>query len=527
MKELVLVGTLRKESNNKLTELSDEIKRFYKESESLPMIAYYPVGRVVEKSVVPFFRQTGDVENLDVYANALEGKPNFHNFFKWFKEQEDFVNQRGMSRTLWIKRHAPQLRRKFEQLFFKIEKLAQSKEIERLLKRGRLFKDFEFFMDEPRFLFREIIDAIEFSDLKGFGSSNIYEVFDELDYMLHKMGSLYREKDFLTPHSRDRLLEILKRTIDIVSRNRVEIEAGDHMFDLIWSMFSLSFELGLWWLSDEGHSNLSRELDSVAWPTRQQSLFGDDIDKFKDKILGTVYRIIENDMRKHKTAKINFGRDLEFVSYAIEKFIPEYKNIRIDRNERGSAQMLVDKDGKEFDIGQLSDGEKNLIALIGDIARRLTIANPQSDKPLEESGIVLIDELDLHLHPKWQRIVAERITKVFPKCQFIVSSHSPQVISHIKAESIIALKNEGGEINVNTVNDSYGKNSDRILEDIMDETARPKKVKKELHQIFKLIEDGEIDNAREEILRLREKIGEDGELIKAEVLIKRKEIIGK
>lgn len=147
-------------------------------------------------------------------------------------------------------------------------------------------------------------------------------------------------------------------------------------------------------------------------------------------------------MGAYTTAQNNFGKDIQNVARAIEKFVPEYSNLRINRSERGTAQMLVDKHGQEFDIGQLSDGEKNMIALIGDIARRLTIGNPNSEDPLKESGVVLIDEIDLHLHPKWQRIVAGKITEVFPNCQFIITSHSPQVISHIKPESVFVLRND-------------------------------------------------------------------------------------
>lgn len=72
-----------------------------------------------------------------------------------------------------------------------------------------------------------------------------------------------------------------------------------------------------------------------------------------------------------------------------------------------------------------------MLALTGDLVRRLAIANPALSNPLKGAAIVLIDEIDLHLHPQWQRAVIPRLEKTFPHCQFIVSTHSPQVISEV------------------------------------------------------------------------------------------------
>lgn len=76
----------------------------------------------------------------------------------------------------------------------------------------------------------------------------------------------------------------------------------------------------------------------------------------------------------------------------------------------------------------MSDGEKCTIALFGDLARRMALANPNKDNPLDGEGIVLIDEIELHLHPLWQRRILNVLKKVFPNIQFIVSTHSPQVL---------------------------------------------------------------------------------------------------
>ena len=83
--------------------------------------------------------------------------------------------------------------------------------------------------------------------------------------------------------------------------------------------------------------------------------------------------------------------------------------------------------------------KKSLLALVGDIARRLILANPSLENPLYGEGIVLIDEIELHLHPKWQREVINKLREVFPNIQFILTTHSPQVISEISRECLHIL----------------------------------------------------------------------------------------
>jgi hypothetical protein len=83
---------------------------------------------------------------------------------------------------------------------------------------------------------------------------------------------------------------------------------------------------------------------------------------------------------------------------------------------------------EELRIEQLSDGYKVVIAMVADLAARMAEANPNMEKPLEGKGIVLIDEIDLHLHPKWQREIIKQLTRVFKNVQFIVSIHSPIIV---------------------------------------------------------------------------------------------------
>lgn len=215
---------------------------------------------------------------------------------------------------------------------------------------------------------------------------------------------------------------------------------------------------------------------------------------------------------------------LESVRNAIYKFT-QFKYLRIQRKPR--LQMIVKKRNKLLIVNQLSDGEKCLLAMVGDLARRLAIANPSLDDPLQGEGVVLIDEIELHLHPAWQRKVITQFSETFPNCQFIVSTHSPQVISHVKPESVFLLSLESGEIVLSKPKETYGKNSDRILEDLMDVPSRPSEVERDLHELFEAIDAIQIDKARKKLKKLREKIGDDSELIRAEFLLHRKETLGK
>ncbi len=240
---------------------------------------------------------------------------------------------------------------------------------------------------------------------------------------------------------------------------------------------------------------------------------------------------LENENRKYQDDLIKPDDycypdpQLEAVRRALSQFLPEFSNLTVRRNP---LRMEVEKQGRRLSVNQLSDGEKCMIALIGDLARRLAIANPTLADPLQGSGVVLIDEIDLHLHPKWQRLVVPGLLEVFSGCQFVISTHSPHVITHVQPESLYLLRQTPKGIEAEKPRESYGKNVDRILEDLMGmDTTRPILVDAELRTVFQTIDNGELDSARKLIEALRKSIGNDPELVKADVLIRRKEILGK
>jgi predicted ATP-binding protein involved in virulence len=240
---------------------------------------------------------------------------------------------------------------------------------------------------------------------------------------------------------------------------------------------------------------------------------------------------LENENRKYQNAIFKPDgfqfpdTQLETVRRALDEFLPEFTNLTVRRNP---LRMEIDKNNKTLSVAQLSDGEKCLIALVGDLARRLAIANPRRENPLEGSGVVVIDEIDLHLHPRWQRRIIQTLSRVFNNIQFIVSTHSPHVITHVQPEALYLLSTTDQGVIYSKPVESYGKNVDRVLEDLMGlETTRPDKVNRLLLELFETISDGDTDKAGEQAARLRDMIGEDPEIAKAMVLIKRQEILGK
>lgn len=240
---------------------------------------------------------------------------------------------------------------------------------------------------------------------------------------------------------------------------------------------------------------------------------------------------LENENRKYAEQSVKPegyqfpDSQLEAVRAALMLFMPEFTNLTVRRNP---LRMEVEKNGNPMKVNQLSDGEKCLMAMIGDLARRMAIANPVRENPLEGEGIILIDEIDLHLHPKWQRMIVPKLLEVFPNCQFIISTHSPHVITHVQPESLFLLRQTDLGIVAEQPAESYGKSVDRILEDLMGlDTTRPDEVSVKLHNIYDAIDQAHFDEARRSIAAMKSEIGEDPELLKAEILIRRKEIIGK
>ena len=169
-----------------------------------------------------------------------------------------------------------------------------------------------------------------------------------------------------------------------------------------------------------------------------------------------------------------FAKQLGIVKQAIIDMTPSVSDIFVDRTS-GRAELKINNDGVEINIYQASQGQQILVALAADLSRRLVMLNPKSEIPLSGQGIVIIDEIELHLHPQWQQTIIQNLLNTFPNIQFIITTHSPQVLSTVDKSNIRKFdKDEYGEDVVLTPRfQTKGVNSLDILSIIMGTNATP------------------------------------------------------
>lgn len=209
------------------------------------------------------------------------------------------------------------------------------------------------------------------------------------------------------------------------------------------------------------------------------------------------------------------GRSLAAFEEVVPRFLPGYARLRVagDRQPR----LLIDRSGTTIAARRLSDGERGMLALVLDLTRRLAQGNPEMNDPAAEAeAVVLIDELDLHLHPKWQRQIVHNLTASFPRCQFISTTHSPQVIGEVEHDRIQII----ADSKVYSPTHSFGVDSSRVLEEIMDAEPRAQEVKALLSQVSREVGRQRYENARRLLTELVDRLGEDDpEVIRIRTLL--------
>ncbi len=183
--------------------------------------------------------------------------------------------------------------------------------------------------------------------------------------------------------------------------------------------------------------------------------------------------------------------------------------------------LYTNCDGKKIRVPMknLSDGYKNTIGMIADIAYRMATLNPQllSNVLTQTPGIILIDEIDLHLHPVWQQRIIRDIQSIFPKVQLIVSTHAPSVISSVKRENMLVLT-EHGEAHTLPV-EVYGKDANSILSAVMNTNHRPAEVQALFDKFYETVE-VDFSSAEAILNEIESLIGsEDPELTEARVTL--------
>lgn len=187
--------------------------------------------------------------------------------------------------------------------------------------------------------------------------------------------------------------------------------------------------------------------------------------------------------------------------------------------KRGEVVVVMKGQRGTQPFFNLSDGQRCMLAMVGDIAQKAAKLNPHLGKDVLRltPGLVLVDELDLHLHPKWQRRVISDLRRTFPKIQFICTTHSPQLVGQVKADEVLLLDSTRGDHPSQT----YGMDSNWLLRHVMGGADRDPKVAAELDSIFEHLELGDFSAAQTKINAFRGKYGEHPELAEAQALIGR------
>jgi predicted ATP-binding protein involved in virulence len=186
---------------------------------------------------------------------------------------------------------------------------------------------------------------------------------------------------------------------------------------------------------------------------------------------------------------------------------------------RERSPVVRFESGEVAPWNELSDGFHVYLSLVTDLARRAVMLNEQDggDAPSLVEGVVLIDEIDLHLHPRWQRFVLDGLRKIFPRLQFVVTTHSPQVLSSVENRQVRRLMNYS--LNKQGVF-VEGRDTNAILRELMGTGDRDERGSQVLRELYALIDDTRLQEARNLLNKLRSQWGDlDPELIRAEGLL--------
>lgn len=238
---------------------------------------------------------------------------------------------------------------------------------------------------------------------------------------------------------------------------------------------------------------------------------------------------IENKRQKEQRSFDVEIPELKAIRAAITKLMPEFSNPRSVSPAGIVVDWRVNDKIKELRIEQLSDGYRTTLAMVMDIAARMAEANPDKIDPLTTSGIILIDEIDLHLHPGWQQRILPDLMRTFENIQFIVTTHSPQVVTSVAAKSLRVIEWEQEEPRLIPVDFSLGAEAQQMLMQVLGVEPRPEQldIVIKLHKYQNLVAENRWDT--EEATELRTELDNWGaehepELMRLDLDIRLKEL---
>ncbi|WP_392341100.1 AAA family ATPase [uncultured Shewanella sp.] len=218
-------------------------------------------------------------------------------------------------------------------------------------------------------------------------------------------------------------------------------------------------------------------------------------------------------------------KNKKIINDVVSSFMAGFSDIEVQIEPM--LDLIIKKNNKAISVMKLSQGEKTLLALVLDIARRLIILNPSRENPLDGQGIILIDEFDLHLHPIWQKNIARNLKNTFPNCQFFLTTHSPSVISELDRKHVFMFNvDDNGSISVSHPPQSFGLTITQVVNELMgpvdgQQMGRSQYVEDELEKINSLIDKETVVSLKQakNMVKALEKLlhGDIPELVKVKV----------
>lgn len=176
-------------------------------------------------------------------------------------------------------------------------------------------------------------------------------------------------------------------------------------------------------------------------------------------------------------------------------------------------EVIIVRDNitEKFPVRMLSDGEKGIISLVADIAYRMALLNPDLlEHVLETSGVVLIDEIDMHLHPAWQKKIVNNLTQIFPNIQFVMTTHSPSILVNVRRENIWVL--DGFEL-YHPQNNTYGRTVGEVLQEVMDINVQPDYILQLQERFDAAIDREDFVNAESILREMKDILGVDAKSV--------------
>jgi len=348
----------------------------------------------------------------------------------------------------------------------------------------------------------------------GAGKSSILEALNkllsELDYNLNgnKRHILLNEDIQIDANETECFISLLmkqnselkwsySKSKEVNTKHTIKYYADDNKIDIKNGINKEKFIQQL--EKNFGKIDITRRIPTYLYFKSDYIPNADDfIQWYKDLVLFESYLESSN-------SKFEFSLK-EAIELAIKKFTGISITARIADDFKTIKPVFRHK-GRDLDFSHLSDGEKRIIDIVGKIVSNFVISFQSNKKKLLEfSGIVLIDEIEKHLHPLWQRNILPELVKTFPNVQFIITSHSPQVISNISRENVIIINNF--EIQKD-IPHTLGRDTNSILYDIFKLSKRPEIYQKKINNIYELLDNEDINNAKTELNNLIFDLGEN------------------